>query len=216
MKNIIALFILLITFSCSHQQNRPTFNIASANKGLIKNSSLGFPLFISQNLIEKDVPKEALLVHQGHFLKKENTKAMNESILHQLEENNFHLINLTLDDLAISIEQSINLNEFRRLIFLNSTISDVSKDQLYGEGNVVPYYIYNDIIFIGLSDKTISKDLNVDNFLVNDYVFSILKIKKITKEKNTKSYILIHNLSSTDMIEIMDRLPPTFINSLAD
>lgn len=216
MKKIIVLSFLIILASCSHQPNRATFNIASANKGLIKNSSLEFPLFISQNLIEKDLPKEALLVHRGHFLIKTNTKEANEAILHQLEDNNFHLINLSLDDLAIAIEQSIQFNQFKKLIFLNSTISEVSKDQLYNEENVVPYYIYNDIVFIGLTDKNISKDVNTDNWLVNDYVFSILKIKKITKEKNIKSYMLIHNLSINEMTEIMERLPPTFINSLAD
>lgn len=212
----LIVLIILIFAGCSHQSSRTTFTIAPAAKGLIKNSNLGFPILITQNLIEKEIPKDALLIHQGHFLKKSNSKDLNESIIHQFEENNFHLINLSLEDLAIVQEQGIHLNQFRKLIFLNSTISEVSKDQLYSEDNVVPYYIYNDIVFIGLSDKILTSNTSIDNLLVNDYVFSILKIKKSSKEKNAKSYILIHNLSSTEINEIMDRLPPAFINSLAD
>jgi hypothetical protein len=215
MRLIFLSLVIVVLTSCSHESNRSTVTISSATKGLIKNVAISAPLYITNSLDEKDIPSDALKIHQGHFLSVKNTKDQNVSILKKLEEDKFHLVNLSLEDIAILESQEIKLTDFKKLIFLNSTISDVTRDDLYANTNVLPYYIFEDAVFIGLSDHVVDKKLNTSRFLFNDYVFSILKIKKVTKDKTFKSYIIIHNLGS-EINEIMDRLPPTFINSLAN
>jgi hypothetical protein len=87
-------------------------------------------------------------------------------------------------------------------------------DDLYKKTNVLPYYAMEEVVFIGLSDNQYIKPLNTNRFLINDNVYSVLKIKKQTREKKYKSYILIHHLGN-EITDIMNRLPPTFIDSLA-
>jgi hypothetical protein len=210
--NIILLFLLLS--SCSHQTKTGTISISTSSIGLVKNQYLSNPIYINSNLDDQKVPQDALRIHPGHFLSIKNTKIENEKILSMLEQLNFHLVNLSLEDIAVAETQEIKFEKYKKLIFINSTVLDTSMDDLYKKTNVLPYYAMEEVVFIGLSDNQYIKPLNTNRFLINDNVYSVLKIKKQTREKKYKSYILIHHLGN-EITDIMNRLPPTFIDSLA-
>lgn len=212
---LIFLLILIFLFSCSHESKRTTVTIATTNKGLVKNSAVSIPMYLSSNPEDKGPEDKMLRIHPGHFLSIENKKDENINIIKSLENANYSLVNLSLEDIAVAETQEINFTDFPKLIFLNSTITDINRDDLYSNKNVVPYFIFEDAVFIGLSDHNINKKLSTSRFLFNDYVYSILKVKKITKDKAFKSYIIVHHLGS-EINEIMNRLPPSFINSLAN
>lgn len=214
MKFIIA--IILLTFvACSHQAKKKSISISSPEKGFYKNANISIPVYITNKIENENKGEKILKVHQGHFLSLKNQKEQNVALLKALEEANFHLVNLSLEDIAIAEFQNIKFEDFKKLIFLNSTVIDTARDDLYGKSNVVPYFIFEDVVFIGLSDNEMSSTINKDRFLISDYVLSILKMKKVMKEKNFKSYILIHHLGS-EINDIINRLPPTFSDSLAN
>lgn len=214
MKIIVWIFVFILV-SCSHEQGKNTVSITSGTKGVVKYPNMENSIYLTSDAADKDAPEKSIKIHQGHFLSSKNTKAQNENVLSLLEANNFHIINLTLEDIAIAEKQEIKFENYKKLIFLNSSISDLSKDDLYSRENVLPYYVFTNVVFIGLSDKVADKSIDTNRFLINDYVFSVLKVRKATREQNFKSYILIHNLGK-GINDIMDRLPPTFINSLAN
>ena len=98
---------------------------------------------------------------------------------------------------------------------------DLNLDALATAKNIVPFDVHDGMAFIGLSDSTLDKKLiqKKEKFIINDYVLSILKIKKAAQKANASqpisSYIIIHTLGG-EINEVMERLPPSFINSLAD
>ena len=215
MKILLSLLLFFTFTSCSHHEPNGKISVSSNSKGLVKNINLEHPMFITNNINEENAPTEAIKIHQGHFLSINNSPAVNESILTTLENKNFHLVNLTLEDIAVAENQKINFENYKKLIFLNSTVTDTTRDDFYTKANVMPFYVLGDVVFMGLSDNTLDKKINNSRFLLNDYVFSILKIKRLTKNSHFKSYILIHNLQS-NIDSIMARLSPDFVNSLAD
>lgn len=154
-------------------------------------------------------PKEKPIIHSGHFLFSKLSRVQNEEILSTMENKNYSLVNLTLDDLLIAKSQGIELEKFQRLLFLNSTIIDLEKDSLYSGTNVVPYFILNDICFIGLSDNNYDIKLFSDHFLMDDYVLALLKIKNSLKNEQPNSYVIIHKLGK-DFDTILKRLPEDF------
>ena len=214
MKFIVWILVFILV-SCSHEQGKNTVSITSGTKGIVKYPNMENSIYLTSDAFDKESPEKAIKIHQGHFLSNKNSKAQNEAALNSMEVNNFHIVNLTLEDIAIAEKQEIKFEDYKKLIFLNSSINDLSKDDLYAKQNVVPYYIFANVVFIGLSDKVADKSIDTNRFLINDYVFSVLKVRKITRDKNFKTYILIHNLGK-EINDIMDRLPPTFINSLAN
>jgi hypothetical protein len=151
--------------------------------------------------------KEKPIIHSGHFLNSKNTKEKNEEILRTMENKNYSLVNLTLEDLLISKSQNINFESFPRLIFINSSIVDLEKDNLFQGSNIVSFYVLNDTCFIGLSDNT--SDMPSEHFLLNDYVLSILKAKHEAQKQNPTKYVIIHKLGS-DFEKVADRLPADF------
>ncbi len=215
MKIIIGLLITTILFSCSHEHKRTTVTITPTNLGIVKNPAVSIPLYFTLDANDKEAPAESLKIHLGHFLKPNLSKDQNSAILKKLEESNFHLVNLSLEDIAIAENQGLKFSDYKKLIFLNSSVTDLTKDDLYSDSNVLPYYTYEDAVLLGLSDYEVDKKISSSRFIFNDYVYSILRIKKLTKAKNFKSYIIIHHIGNR-INDVMDRLPPTFINSLAN
>jgi hypothetical protein len=216
------IFGFLLLNSCSHESPIKNASITSIGLGIYQNSILPFPLFLTEKLDVSKAPPKSIIIHVGHFLKSNNSNEENLKTLGQMSEVGFHLVNLTLEDMAIVNEQKINLYNFPKLIFINSTVSDFSNEAMTFENeeynklkNVVPYYVLNDIAFIGLSDNRIDSSLNIDSLIINDYVYSILKVKREIKNQDIKSFILIHNMKDS-MPDIMERIPPSFINSLAN
>jgi hypothetical protein len=137
------------------------------------------------------------------------SKDANEEILTTLENKNYSLINLTLNDLLIAQSQGINLEKFGKLIFLNSSIFDLEKDGLVAGSNIVPYYVLNGICFIGLSDSTLDSKIPSGHFIINDYVLSLLKIKQQSEKENPSSFVVIHKLGK-EFESISERLPAEF------
>jgi hypothetical protein len=149
------------------------------------------------------------IIHSGHFLRAKLSKADNEELLRTLEKKNYSLVNLTLDDLIIAHSQDIKLESFQKLIFLNSSITDLDKDGLFSGDNIVPYYILNGTCFIGLSDQNLTTQLPTEHFLINDYALSILKAKQDAQKENPTSFVIIHKLGK-DFESISERLPADF------
>lgn len=201
--------------SCSSQPKRKTVTISASNIGVINLSHFDKKIVIYNEVSPKDIQADHLNIHQGHFLKLENNKADNELILKSLSENQFHLVNLSLEDIAIATLQKINFEDFPKLIFLNSSIVDLKTDQLYTSKNVVKYYQVGDVGFIGLSDNNINKKIDFSRFVIADPVLSILKIKKNFEKAEIKSFVLIHHFQD-NIAPIMERLPPSFINSITN
>ncbi len=215
MKLLISTLLIFLIASCSHEYKRSTVTITPTNLGIVKNPAISMPLYFTLDANDSNAPADSLKIHLGHFLKAHLNKDQNLEILKNLEDKNFHLINLSLEDIAIAESQSIKFSNFKKLVFLNSSVTDLNKDDLYIDTNIVPYYAFEDAVLIGLSDFEIDKKVQSSRFIFNDYVYSILRIKKLTKTKNYKSYIIIHHIGDK-INEVMDRLPPTFINSLAN
>ncbi len=215
MKIFVTTFLIFFIASCSHEYKRNTVTITPTNLGIVKNPAISMPLYFTLDANDSNAPTDSLKIHLGHFLKAHLSKDKNLEILKNLEDKKFHLVNLSLEDIAIAESQNIKFSNFQKLIFLNSSVSDLNKDDLYTDTNVVPYYAFEDAVLIGLSDIEVDKKVQSSRFIFNDYVYSILRIKKLTKAKNYKSYIIIHHIGDK-INEVMDRLPPTFINSLAN
>lgn len=214
---------LLTLFSCSHQKTESTVSIALANQGLMKNHIVPYPVYITDQLelradLEKKFSKDLYIIHTGHILKPNFTKEQNENILASLKNYGMNVVNLTLEDFAIAEYQGINFENYPQT-FLNSSVVDITKDNLVEGKNILTYNVNEAIAFIGLSDKKVDKKIPNDKFIVSDYVLSVLKVKKSALKTATpttiKSFVLIHNIGN-EINEVMERLPPSFINSLAD
>ncbi len=131
----------------------------------------------------------------------------------------FNLVNLSLEDFVIANTQGINFENFETLSFINSSVIDLSLDNLATAKNISPFIFHDGVTFIGLSDAKIDKKLTHDKFILSDYVLSVLKAKrealKIAPADTLNSFVIIHTLGS-EINDVMVRLPPSFINSLAD
>lgn len=220
---VLQLILLVVMVSCSHTKPTSGISIATATTGLMKNSIAPFPVYLTDTLetraeIEKKYSSDIFIVHIGHILKPNMTKAQNEKTLASLKDYGFNLINLTIEDIAIAAEQGINFEQYDQT-FLNATVYDLSQDRLVSGKNIVSYDVHDGVGFIGLSDNKLDKNLHQEKFIITDYVLSILKVKKTALKTATpttiNSFILVHNLGA-GINEVMERLPPSFINSLAD
>jgi hypothetical protein len=214
---------LVMLFSCSHNQANNGISIASASSGLMKNHIAPFPVYLISTLekradIEKKTSKDVFIVHTGHILKPNLTKIDNEKILESLPSLGINLVNLTLEDFLIAEVQGINFENYNQT-FLNSSVVDLNLDSLATGKNIEAYDVHDGIAFIGLSDKNVDKKLPNDKYLLSDYVLTILKVKKTALKTATpttiSSFIIIHNIGN-EINDVMGRLPPSFINSLAD
>jgi hypothetical protein len=168
--------------------------------------------------LEKKLARSLFIIHTGHILKPNLAKEENEKSLTKLSSLGIDLVNLTLEDFVIAESQGIDFENYNQT-FLNSSVVDLNKDTLAAGKNIVSYNVHEGVAFIGLSDTKLDKKLPKEKFIISDYVLSILKVKKTALKTATpttiNSFILIHTLGS-EINEVMSRLPPSFINSLAD
>ncbi|MFA6236836.1 MAG: hypothetical protein WC635_05860 [Bacteriovorax sp.] len=225
MKIFIALIMaaMLLT-SCARQPVNKGVSFSSASTGLLKNNLAPFPIYLtdkmeSREALEKKYSDDLFLVHTGHVLKPNLDKAANEKNLSSLSEQGFNLVNLTLEDFVIADSQGINFEQFVDVPFINSSVIDLNIDNLATARNISSNVVVDGIAFIGLSDAKIDKKLTKEKYIINDYVLAILKVKKAALNENDpetlRSFIIIHNLGNK-INDVMIRLPPSFINSLAD
>lgn len=220
---LFQVIILFVMVSCSHTKPNTGISIATASSGLMKNHIVPFPVYLTETLepravLEKKYSADVFIVHTGHILKPNLTKEQNEKTLSSLKNYGINLVNLTLEDFAIAEAQGIDFENYDQT-FLNSSVIDITQDNLALGKNIESYDVHNGIAFIGLSDSKLDKKLPKEKYIISDYVLSILKVKKSALKTATpttiNSFILIHNLGS-EINEVMERLPPSFINSLAD
>jgi hypothetical protein len=186
------------------------------------NSPVSFPIYLTNSLVkreelEKKFSHEIFIIHTGHILKPDLPKLENEKNLEILSSNGINLVNLTLEDFIIADFQGINFENYNQA-FLNSSVIDLSLDALISAKNISSYAIHGTMAFVGLSDKNLDDKSNI-KYIVDDYVLSILKVKKTALKSNLSapitSFIIIHTLG-TEINDVMTRLPPLFINSLAN
>lgn len=220
---VLSLLFLVLVVSCSHSKSSKGVSIATATSGLMKNHLASFPIYLTETLqpraeLEKKYSSDLFIIHLGHLLKPNLTKEQNEKTLASLKSHGFNLVNLTLEDFAIAEAQGIRFEDYEQT-FLNSTVVDLSQDNLALAKNIIPYDVHNGIAFIGLSDNNLEKSFPQAKYIISDYVLSILKVKKTALKTATpttiNSFILIHSLGN-GINEVMERLPPSFINSLTD
>ncbi|MDD4973250.1 MAG: hypothetical protein PHY93_02815 [Bacteriovorax sp.] len=226
---ITLLFLILLSFvfSCSHQPTETGISIVTATSGLMKNRLAPFPVYltnspVNRTKLEKKYSSDIFIIHTGHILKPDLSKAENEKSLEALSSLGINLVNLTLEDFVIAESQEINFENYNQA-FLNSSVIDLNRDDLATAKNIHSYEEHGGMAFIGLSDSKIDKKLlqekSKEKYIINDYVLSILKVKKVALKNATPtaihSFIIVHTLGN-EINEVMARLPPTFINSLAD
>lgn len=220
---VLQLLLLMLAVSCSHNKPTSAISITTATTGLVKNHIIPFPVYLTETLesraeLEKKYSSDLFIIHIGHILKPDFSKEQNEKTLASLKDYGINLINLTLEDFAIAEAQGINFEDYEQT-FLNSSVIDLTQDNLALGKNIVSYNVHEGIAFIGLSDDRLNKKLPNEKFIISDYVLSILKVKKTALKTATpttiNSFVLIHNLGA-GINEVMERLPPSFINSLAD
>ena len=224
MKFTLALTLLfLFIVSCSSTPKMETFSITSHSKGLLKTSLAPFPIYLmdtleSRTVLEEKYSKDILIIHTGHILDAKKSKAENEQVLNSLSERGIDVVNLTLEDFSIALKQNINFENYPQS-FLNSSVIDLGTDSLVTAKNISSYYTHENIAFVGLSDRKVSNNLPTEKFIVEDYVLSILKNKKKMindfGEKHPANFIIVHNIGE-EIKEVLERLPPTFLNSLTN
>lgn len=221
----MALFLLS---ACSSNQKKKTVSISTASSGLVKNHNLDFPLFLTNQIEVRDVVEDktssdVFIVHTGHLLKANASKSQNEAVLESLKGKGIDVVNLSIEDFIIADQQDISFEKYPQK-FLNSSVVNLNEDNIIAKKNITPYVIHEGVAMIGLSDKNIDKLLSMDKFIVSDYVLAVLRARKaalkdtsgaITPEKPLHSYVIVHTMGG-DINEVMERLPPNFINSLAD
>lgn len=223
------LIVLILTFtSCSGNKKKNTVSISTASSGIVKNSNLDFPLFLTDKIEQKEeviskTSSDVYIVHTGHLLKANVTKAQNEAILDSLTGKGIDIVNLSIEDFIIADQQEISFEKYPQK-FLNSSVVNLNEDNIIEKSNITPYVIRDGVAIIGLSDKNIDKLLSMEKFLVSDYVLAILRARKAAlkdataasnPEKPLHSFVIIHTMGA-DINEVMERLPPNFINSLTD
>lgn len=219
----LIIFVLLIT-SCAHKRTTSGVAITTASSGLMKNHSAGFPVYLTDQIenradLVKKYTDDIYMVHTGHILKASLSKAENEKILESLSSSGFNLVNLTLEDFIIADAQKINLETYDKILFINSSVIDLNLDALATASNITTFAIHEGAAFIGLSDERFDKQLSKEKYIISDYVLSILKVKrealKLAPPGALRTFIIVHTLGS-EINDVMVRLPPSFINSLAN
>jgi len=225
MKFCLALIILASLFtSCAHKKMSTGVSITTASRGLMKNHIADFPIYLTdkvenRNDLEKKYSSDIFIVHTGHLLRPNLNKIENEKNLQALVDQGYNLVNLTLEDFVVAGAQGINFENFESLAFLNSSVIDLNLDDLATGKNISPFIVYDGLAFIGLSDAKLAKNLTPEKYIISDYVLSILKVKKAALKTDSadtlKSFILVHTLEN-EIKDVMVRLPPSFINSLAN
>ena len=230
---LLSTLLLTILVSCSSTQT-PMAPITPAANGLMTGKNLSFPLLLTKEIktkeeIIKETSDDVFIIYIGHLLDASKSKKENEKKLKELEKNDYDLVNLNIEDILIAEIQGLSFDHYK-LSFLNSSVIDIKKDNLFRTKRVVPFVMYRDTVFVGLSDnQTTDSLLNNDltnSFIVNDYVLSILQARKLAmndlknlnkklgkkEQKNIKSFVIVHDLG-TNMTEVMDRLPPHFLTN---
>jgi len=221
-------FFILITivsfnYSCSHLPDEGNISIIASSSGLTKNQFAPYPIYLTDTLVnkkdlEKKYSSDIFIIHTGHILKPGVSKIENEITLEKLDSLGIDLVNLTLEDFVIAENQRINFENYKQ-IFLNSSVVDLNLDDLASAKNILPFQVHGSIAFIGLSDSKLDERLPKEKFIISDYVLSILKVKKnalkSSAPKTINSFVIIHTIGK-EINEVMLRLPPSFINSLAD
>lgn len=232
MKKLQTLFFVLVTlsvFSCSSTKKDNSVSITPATLGVVKNNTIPFTLYLTDKIenradVERKTSTNVFIIHTGHILKAGISKKDNEALLTSLEGKGINAVNLTIEDFIIADNQDIALEKFPQH-FLNSSVVDLNEDNIVSKPNVTPYVIHQGVALIGLSDKKLDKGLNPEKFMVSDYVLAILRARKAAiKESSMKpnpefplqTYVLVHTLSTDEIQNVLERLPPNFINSLAD
>jgi hypothetical protein len=221
--NILILAVLFLA-ACSSSQKKNTVSISTASKGVVKNHGVNFPLFLIDQIVPREIivaktNADVFIVHTGHILKANASKEENVAVLESLKDKGIDVVNLSIEDFIIADQQEISFENYPQK-FLNSSVVDLNEDNIIAKKNITPYILHNGVALIGLSDKHIDKLLSMDKFLVSDYVLAVLRAKKaalkdMTAKEPLSSFVIIHTMGS-EINEVMERLPPNFINSLAD
>lgn len=227
MTKFAAYFILtFLLVSCSSSKKQNSVSISTATSGIVKSHSLDFPLYLTDKIeskeeIAKKTSDEVYIVHTGHLLKANASKAQNEAVLESLNGKGIDVVSLSIEDFIIADQQEISLEKYPQK-FLNSSVVDLNEDNIITKSNIVPYVIHNGVAIIGLSDKNIDKLISMDKFMVSDYVLAVLRARKAAvKESTTQAspatplhaFVIVHTMGA-EINEVMERLPPNFINSL--
>lgn len=225
---IFVISTLLLLSACSSNQKKNTVSISTASSGVVKNHDLDFPLYLTNKIEPKEAvvaktSSDVFIVHTGHLLKANASKAQNEAVLESLKGKGIDVVNLSIEDFIIADQQEISFEKYPQK-FLNSSVVNLNEDNIIAKNNITPYVIHEGVALIGLSDKNIDKLLSMDKFLVSDYVLAVLRARKaalkdtsadVNPEKPLHSFVIVHTMGA-DINEVMERLPPNFINSLAD
>jgi len=214
---IISLFFFI---SCASHPKKSAVSISTASEGLVKDHALSFPLYLTQKLeetskIRQEHGDKTYIVHTGHLLKPNFSKEENEKLLSSLSELKIDAYNLTLEDFVIANNQDISFENYP-LKFINASVVNLNEDSIITKANISPFIVNEGVALIGLSDNKINDSLNMEQFLVSDYVLAVLKARKIaSKLKNIQSLVIVHTIGS-EIDNVIDRLPPNFLNSLTD
>ncbi len=224
-KNSLIIWILILLsllFSCSSNKSKDSVSISTASIGEVKNSHIDFPLVLIDKIESKEsmIQKhgdDVVVVHSGHFLKATAPKEENIKILNDLVNAKIDYVNLAIEDFIIADQKGIDFTSFS-IKFINSSVVNLNEDNIIESENIKPFYIHNDVAIMGLSDKNIDKLLSLDKFIVSDHVLALLRARKIANKLTTPptDIVIVHTMPPEEMNEILDRLPPNFISSLAD
>lgn len=220
------LLTALFLASCSSSKKQNTVSISTASSGIVKSHNLDFPLYLTDKIEARDTiasktSEAVFIVHTGHLFKANATKAQNEAVLESLKGKGIDVVSLSIEDFIIADQQEISFEKYPQK-FLNSSVIDLNEDNIITKTNIVPYVIHNGVAVIGLSDKNIDKLLSMDKFLVSDYVLAVLRARKAAMKESTSqnnpgtplhAFVIVHTMGS-EINEVMERLPPNFINSL--
>lgn len=227
--SLLMLLTVMLVASCSSAtKQNASISISNASSGLVKNNDLTFPLYLTDKIetresIEDKTSDDVFIVHTGHLLKADASKTQNEAILDSLKGKGIDVVNLTVEDFIIADLQKISFENYPQQ-FLNSSVVDLNEDNIISKPNIASFVIHEGIALIGLSDKKLDKKLSMDKFLVSDYVLAVLRARKAAQKHKSSiaesetplhSFVIVHTLGS-DINEVMERLPPNFINSVAD
>ncbi len=222
-KTFVLFFISMIFLTlsaCSSGAKKSSVTIPAAAEGLVKNHFLTFPLYLTDKLdgvdkIKKENGEKTFIVHTGHLLNPTATKEENEKTLNSLKDLGINAFNLTLEDFVIANAQNISFENYP-LQFINSSVVNLNEDSIISKPNISPFIVNEGVAIIGLSDNKLQENLEMEQFLVSDYVLAVLKARKsASKLKNIHSFIIIHTIGS-EINDVLERLPPNFLNSLTD
>ena len=219
---ILLISILIFLSSCSYLSQKKPVSISTASMGVIKNSHIHFPIVLvdrieTKHLNSEKYGRDVVIVHTGHFFKANVTKEENLKILNQMIESKIDYVNLAIEDFIIAEQLSIDLEAYD-IKFINTTVVDLNEDNIIEKKNIKPFYVHEDILLMGLSDKNVDKLLLLDKYIVSDYVLALMRARKMAfkLQSSTSNILIIHTMHSDEINEILDRLPPNFINSLTD